>query len=271
MTASQSASINKTGEVDPRAIVAPSARIGDGVRIGAYAVVGDEVELGDGCVLDPHASVQGPARLGRRNHLYSFCAVGGDPQDVTYRGERVSLEIGDENEIREFVTINRGTAKGGGTTRIGSRNLIMAYAHIGHDSQVGDHTILVNNATLAGHVTVEDYAQVGAFCPVHQFCRIGRHAYVAAHTVITQDVPPFSKIVAPRETRNYGVNSVGLERQGFSPERIKSIEQAYRLLLRSKLNTTQALEKMRETLSSSPDVLTLIKFIESAAERGLTK
>jgi UDP-N-acetylglucosamine acyltransferase len=258
-------------EIDSRAILSPRTRIGCGVRIGAYAVVGDDVELGDGCVLEPHALVNGPARLGRGNHLYSFCAVGGDPQDVTYRGERVSLEAGDENEFREFCTVNRGTAKGGGTTRIGSRNLIMSYAHIGHDCQIGSNIIFVNNATLAGHVTVEDYAQVGAFCPVHQFCRIGQHAYIAAHTVITQDVPPFSKIVAPRETRNYGVNSVGLERQGFSAERIEVIERAYRLLLRSKLNTTQALERMRETLAGSEDVQLLIRFIESSGERGLTK
>ena len=203
--------------------------------------------------------------------MYSFAVVGGDPQDVTYRGERVSLEVGDENEFREFCTVNRGTVKGGGTTRVGSHNLIMSYAHIGHDSQIGSHTIFVNNATLAGHVTVEDYATIGAFCPVHQFCRIGKHSYIAAHTVITQDVPPFSKIVAPRDTRCYGVNSVGIERNGFSPDRIESIEKAYRLLLRSKLNTTQALEQMRGTLSGSEDVQNLIRFIESTAERGLTK
>lgn len=272
---SKSASVSRIKEpmndVDPRAVISPSARIGRGVRIGAYAVVGDDVELGDGCILDPHALVKGPARLGRKNHLYSFCAIGGDPQDLTYAGERVSLEVGDENEFREFVTVSRGTKKGGGVTRIGGHNLVMVYTHIGHDCQIGDRTIFVNNATLAGHVTVEDYAQVGAFCPVHQFCRIGRHAYIAAHTVITQDVPPFSKIVAPRDTRCYGVNSVGLERSGFSPERIQSIEKAYRLLLRSKLNTTQAVERMRETLSGSEDVLSLIQFIESTADRGLTK
>ena len=209
-------------EIDSRASISPSAKLGNGVKIGAFAVVGDEVELGDGCILDSHAMVQGPARLGRRNHLYSFCVVGGDPQDLTYKGERVSLEVGDENEFREFSTVNRGTVKGGGTTRIGSHNLIMSYAHIGHDCQIGSRTIFVNGATLAGHVTVEDYATIGAFCPVHQFCRIGKHSYIAAHTVITQDVPPFSKIVAPRDTRCYGVNSVGLERNGFSarPHRI---------------------------------------------------
>ena len=257
-------------EIDARADVSPSSRIGSGAKIGAFAVVGVEVELGDGCILGHHAVVQGPARLGRGNHVYPFSVIGGDPQDLTYKGERVALEIGDANEFREFSTVNRGTVKGGGVTRIGSHNLIMSYAHIGHDCSVGDHTIFVNGGTLAGHVTVEDYATVGAFCPVQQFCRIGRHSYIGAHTVITQDVPPFSKVVSPRDSRCYGVNAIGLARQGFSPERIEAIEKAYRLLLRSKLNTSQALEKMRETLSGSEDVLTLIRFIESA-EHGLIK
>ena len=257
-------------QIDARAIVSPRARMGQEVRIGPYAFVGDEVELGDNCVLEHHASIEGPSRLGKENHLYPFSAVGSDPQDLTYREERVSLEVGESNEFHEFATVNRGTVKGGGVTRVGSHNLIMAYAHIGHDCVVGDHTVFVNGATLAGHVTVEDYASVGAFCPVHQFCRIGRHSYIAAHTVITQDVPPFSKVVAPRDTRCYGVNTVGLKRHGFSADRIRVIEQAFRLLLRSKLNTTQALEEMKQNLASSPDVLELIRFIEKA-ERGVTK
>jgi UDP-N-acetylglucosamine acyltransferase len=257
-------------EIHSHAIISPRARIGAGVQIGAYAVVGDDVELGDGCILQHHAVVQGPARLGRGNRVYPFAVIGGDPQDLTFGGESVSLEIGDENNFREFCTVNRGTAKGVGVTRVGSHNLIMNYAHIGHDDQIGSHTVFVNGATLAGHVTVEDYATIGAFCPVHQFCRIGRHAYIAANTVITQDVAPFSKIVAPRETRCYGLNAVGLERHGFSAERIAALEKAYRLLLRSKMNTTQAVAAMRETLHGSADVLLLIDFIESA-ERGLTK
>lgn len=257
-------------EIDSRAIVSPSARLGKGVRVGAYVVVGDEVTLGDGCVLEHHAVVNGPSCLGRENHLHSFAVVGADPQDLTYAGERVHLEIGDHNTFHEFCTVSRGTIKGGGATRLGSHNLIMAYAHIGHDCQVGDHTIFINGATLAGHVTVEDYATIGNFSPVQQFCRIGRYAYIGAHTIITQDVPPFSKVVSPRDTRCYGVNSIGLERHGFSPERIEAIEKAYRFLLRSKLNTSQALEKMRGTLSASEDVQLLIHFIESA-ERGLVK
>jgi UDP-N-acetylglucosamine acyltransferase len=257
-------------EIDSRAVISASARIGNGAKIGPYAVIGDDVVLGENCVFDHHAVAQGPAVFGRENHFYSFCAVGVAPQDLTFQSERVSLEAGHRNDFREFCTVSRGTKKGGGVTRLGSNNLIMAYAHIGHDCQVGSHTIFVNGATLAGHVTVEDYATIGNFSPVQQFCRIGQHAYIGAHTVITQDVPPFSKIVSPRDTRCYGVNSVGLSRHGFSPERIEAIEKAYRFLIRSKLNTTQAIEKMRGTLSHSEDVKTLIRFIESA-ERGLTK
>jgi UDP-N-acetylglucosamine acyltransferase len=257
-------------EIDARASVSKNARIGNGARIGAFAVVGDEVELGEKCVVEPHAVINGPAKIGARNHFYSFCAVGGEPQDLTYAGERVTLEIGDANQFREFVTISRGTKKGGGTTCIGTNNLFMAYAHVGHDSQVGNHTIFVNGATLAGHVCVEDHATIGAFCTVHQFCRVGRYAYVGALTAVTQDAPPFSKVVQARDVRSYGVNAIGLERHGFSPERIKAIERAYRLLLRSKLNTTQAIERMRATLNGSEDVSELIQFIETA-ERGLIK
>lgn len=256
--------------IDARAIVSPSARLGNDVRIGAFAIVGDEVQLGDGCVLHPHAVVRGPARIGRENIFHPFCSIGGDPQDLTYKGERTELETGDSNTFHEYVTVNRGTVKDGGVTRIGSHNLFMAYSHIAHDCQVGDRTVFANGATLAGHVTVEDWASVGAFCPVHQFCRIGKHSYVAAFTVVTQDVPPFSKVCAPRETKSYGVNTIGLERRGFDKPRIEKIEQAFRLLLRSKMNTSQAVEQMRATLNGSKDVEELIRFIETA-ERGITK
>jgi UDP-N-acetylglucosamine acyltransferase len=257
-------------DIDPRAAVSSRTRLGRNVRVGPFAVVGDNVELGDDCVVHPHAVIYGPARLGRKNVFFPFSAIGGDPQDLTYRGEPTRVEAGDENEFREYVTVNRGTVKGGGVTRLGSHNLLMAYSHVGHDSRIGDRVLLVNGATLAGHVTMEDDSTLGAFCPVHQFCRVGRHAYIAAYTVITQDVLPFAKVVAPRETRCYGVNSIGLERHGFSRERIEVIERAFRLLLRSKLNTTQALEKIRETIQDSPDVEEFVHFIEGA-ERGITK
>ena len=233
-------------------------------------MVGEDVELGDGCILHPHAVVHGPARFGRDNVFFPFSVVGGDPQDFTFRGERAELVVGEGNIFREYVTVNRGTAKGGGITSIGSGNLFLAYSHVGHDSRVGNNTLFVNGATLAGHVEVEDFATVGAFSPVHQFCRIGRYAYVGASTVVTQDVPPFSRVVTERETKSFGANTIGLERRGFDAERIRAIQRAYRLLLRSKLNTTQALAQMRSTLNGSADVEELIRFIESA-ERGIVK
>jgi UDP-N-acetylglucosamine acyltransferase len=257
-------------EIDPLAIISGSARIGSGVRVGAFAVVGDGVEIGDDCVLEAHAVVRGPARIGRRNHFDSFCSVGGDPQDLKFSGERSELVVGDGNRFREFSTVSRGTTGGGGVTRIGNENLFMAYSHVAHDCIVGSHTVFANGATLAGHVVVEDWANVGAFSPVHQFCRIGRYAYVGACTVITQDVPPFSRVVTERETRCYGVNTVGLERRGFDRERLDTIEKAFRLLLRSKLNTSQALEQIRAQLNGSADIRELVEFIESA-ERGLHK
>ena len=253
-----------------QAAVAPGAKLGSGVQIGAYAVVGEDVELGDGCVLHAHAVVQGPSIIGRNNVFHPFCSVGGDPQDLGFRGEKTELTVGDENTFREYVTVSRGTVKGGGVTTVGNRNLFLASSHVGHDSHVGDNTLFVNGATLAGHVTVEDFATIGFSSPVHQFCRVGRYAYVGASTVITQDVPPFSLVVTGRETTCYGVNKVGLERKGFSAERMQALQRAFRLLLRSKLNTKQALAEMRNSLAGSADVAELIQFIETA-ERGIVK
>ncbi|HVH70088.1 MAG TPA: acyl-ACP--UDP-N-acetylglucosamine O-acyltransferase [Candidatus Dormibacteraeota bacterium] len=257
-------------EIHRQANVAASAKLGKGVRVGAFATVGEEVELGDGCVLHSHAVVQGPSRFGKKNAFHPFCVIGGDPQDYTFRGERVELVAGDGNIFREYVTVSRGTLKGGGRTSLGDDNFFLAYSHVGHDCQIGSHTLFVNAATLAGHVTIEDFVTVGAFCPVHQFCRIGRYAYIAASTVITQDVPPFSKVVTERGTKSFGINTIGLERKGFSAERLQALKRAYRLLLRSKLNTSQALAEMKKTLSDSADVKELIQFIESA-ERGIVK
>jgi UDP-N-acetylglucosamine acyltransferase len=257
-------------EIHPQAAVAEGARLGTGVRVGAFAVVGDGVELGEGCLLHSHAVVQGPSRFGKNNVFHSFCVIGGDPQDYTFRGERAELLAGDGNTFREYVTVSRGTQKGGGKTCLSDDNFFLAYSHVGHDCQIGSHTLFVNGATLAGHVTVGDFATIGAFCPVHQFCRIGRYAYIGASTVITQDVPPFSKVVTERETRSFGINTIGLERKGFSRERLQALKRAYRLLLRSKLNTSQALVEMKKKLDDSSDVRELIQFIESA-ERGIVK
>jgi UDP-N-acetylglucosamine acyltransferase len=257
-------------EIHSQAVVAPSAKVAPGVKVGAYAVVGEEAELAEGCIVHPHAFVGGPAKYGRNNVFYSFCAVGSDPQDYTYRGERTELVVGDGNIFREYVTISRGTKKGGGVTRVGNENFFLAYSHAGHDDQIGNQTLFVNGATLAGHVAVDDFATVGSFSVVHQFCRVGRYAYVGACTVIVQDVPPFSRVVTERETKSYGVNTIGLERKGFSKERLQMLDRAFRLLSRSKMNTTQALTEIRAKLASSEDVQELIRFIESA-ERGIVK
>src|ERR1700720_2218508 len=198
-------------QIHPQAVVAADAKLGSSVRVGAYAIVGADVELGEGCVLHAHAMVQGPSKIGRNNVFHPFCVIGGDPQDLRFKGERTELAVGDGNTFREYVTITRGTVGGGGKTTIGSGSLFLASSHIGHDCHVGDNTLFVNGATLAGHVTVEDFATIGFSSPVPQFCRIGRYAYVGASTVITQDVLPFSMVVTERATKSYGVNTIGLE------------------------------------------------------------
>jgi UDP-N-acetylglucosamine acyltransferase len=256
--------------IHPTAIIDPGAKIHSGCEIGPYCTVGANVELGEGCELVSHVVIEGPTKIGADNAFFPFCSVGMAPQDLTYSGEPTRLEIGDHNKIREFVTINRGTVKGGGLTRVGSHVLVMAYAHIAHDCQVGNHVILANAATLGGHVIVEDWAQVGALCPVHHFVRIGTHAFVGGGTTITQDVLPFSKTSAERNTHAFGMNSVGLERRGFSKERLARIHHAYKVLLASKLNTTQALEKLKAEGDLGEDVALLIRFIESS-ERGVIK
>ncbi len=258
------------GNIHSTAIIHPTARIPASCHIGPYCVVGAQVEMGEGCELISHVSLLGPTRIGAHNRVFPFASVGSDPQDVTYAGEPTRLEIGDHNVIRECATINRGTVKGGGVTRIGSYCLIMAYAHVGHDCRIGDHAMLVNNATLAGHVTVEDWAVVPAMSPVHQFTRVGAHSYTGGGTIITQDVLPFSKTSEARENHCYGVNTLGLERRGFSPERIRKIEKAFRVLLRSKMNTSQALEKLKTEGDLSEDVEYLVHFIETS-ERGVIK
>jgi UDP-N-acetylglucosamine acyltransferase len=257
-------SIHPTAVIDPKATIDPSS------TIGPYCVIGADVELGAGCRLDSHVTLGGPTTIGDENHIFPFAAIGGAPQDISYRGEPTRLEIGDHNVIREYVTINRGTTKGGGLTRVGSHNLIMAYTHIAHDCQIGDHIIMANAATLGGHVTVEDWANVGALCPVHHFVRIGKYAFVGGGTTVTRDVLPFSKTSAERGTHAYGLNAVGLERRGFTKERIKKIHHAYKLLLASKLNTSQAIEKMKAEADRGEDVEMLIRFIEES-ERGVIK
>ena len=254
----------------PTAIVDPGAKVHPSCKIGPYCVIGPEVELGERCHLVSHVAIEGPTKIGADNAFFPFCSIGMAPQDLTYAGEPTRLEIGEHNTIREFVTINRGTVKGGGLTRVGNHILVMAYTHIAHDCVIGDHVILANAATLGGHVTVEEWATVGALCPVHHFIRIGAHSFVGGGTTITRDVLPFSKTSAARDIQAYGLNAIGLERRGFSKERIRKIHHAYKVLLASKLNTSQALEKLKAEPDRGEDVEMLIRFIEES-ERGVIK
>jgi len=258
-----------TVPVHPAAIVSPEAELGEGTTVGPYAVVGDGVKLGPDCRVMAHAALEGPMTAGRGCRFFPFASVGTDPQDLKYRGERTKLLIGDGNTFREFVTVNRGTAGGGGVTRIGNGNFFMAYAHVAHDCRVGDGTIFANAATLAGHVTVEDAATVGAFSGVHQFCRVGRHAFIGGYSVITQDALPFVKSVGNR-AEAYGINTVGLQRRGFTEEAIAMLKRAYRVLFQSGLNTTQALSTIEAELTGSEEVAYLVAFIRSS-ERGIIK
>lgn len=232
-------------------------------------MVGAEVEMGENCELVSHVMLDGPTKLGADNKIYPFAAVGTDPQDVTFAGEATRLEMGDHNVVREYVTINRGTAKGG-VTRIGSHVLLMAHAHIGHDCFVGDHSVLVNSATLAGHVTVEEWAVIGALSAVHQFARVGAHSCFGGGSIITQDVLPYSITSAERDNRADLLNRVRLQRRGFSSERIARLHHAFKVLLASKLNTSQALEKLRSEAAQGDDVESLLRFVESS-QRGIIK
>jgi UDP-N-acetylglucosamine acyltransferase len=251
-------------EVHPTALVDTRAVIGAGCRIGPYCTIGADVEMGEGCELTSHVVIDGLTTLGRHNKLFPFASIGLAPQDLKYAGEPTRLEIGDYNTIREGVTIHRGTSGGGGVTRIGNHNLFMAYVHVAHDCRVGNHVILANAATLGGHVVVEDWAMVSALCPIHQYVRIGAHAIIGGGTTVTRDVLPFSKTVATRDTHAYGLNAIGLERRGFGKERIRKIHHAFRVLLASKLNTTQALERLKSEADPGADVRQLIEFIESS-------
>jgi len=255
--------------IHPTAIVSPEAEIGEEVTIGPYCRIGDRVKIGKGCRFDSHVIVDGPSTIGEDNHFFPFGTIGLQPQDLKFKGEDTFLTIGSHNVFREYVNIHRGTAGGGAYTRIGDHNFLMAYVHIGHDSRLGNHIILANAATLAGHVTIEDHATIGAFSGVHQFCRVGTHGYVGGYSVVTKDVLPYSKTVSERDTHAYGANVLGLTRKGFSPQQIDSIRAAFRLLLQSRLNTTQAVEAIKAKMQS-PEVQVILDFIETA-ERGVIK
>lgn len=256
--------------IHPTAVVAADARLGAGVQIGAYAVIGAEVEIGDHSRIGPHCTIEGPTRIGRGNVFHGHAAIGGAPQDKKYRGERVALEIGDDNSIREFVTINRGTGDGGGLTRIGDRNWILAYSHIAHDCDVGSDCVFSNNATLAGHVTIGDFVILSGFAGVHQFCRIGAHAFIGMGAFVSGDVPPFLMVAQERYSRPRGINLEGLKRRGFDPDRIAAIKRAYRALYMGDAKLEEAKAELAEIATASGDVRAFLDFID-AGERPLLR
>jgi UDP-N-acetylglucosamine acyltransferase len=252
-----------TPAVHPSAVVEAGARLGDGVRVGAFSIIGADVEIGDNTEIGPHCSVHGPTRIGRDNRFIGHAAIGGEPQDKKFGGERVELVIGDRNTVREFVTINRGTRIGGGITRIGDDNLLLAYTHIAHDCVVGNHCVFSNNATLAGHVGVGDHVILSGFAGVHQFCRIGAHAFVGMGAFVNGDVPPFVMVAQEGYSRPRGINNEGLKRRGFDAERIGAIKRAYRALYMAGNSLDEARAKLVELADDSQDVRELLAFVDS--------
>jgi UDP-N-acetylglucosamine acyltransferase len=256
-------------KIHSSAVVSPNARIGDDCYVGPYSIIGDEVELGDGVRLESHCVIDGRTSIGARTHIFPFVSIGLASQDLKYQGEPSETRIGKENSIREFVTIHRGTAGGGMLTQTGDNCLIMAQAHIAHDCIVGEGVIMANGATLAGHVIIEDRANVGAYSGVHQFCRVGQEAYIGGYSVVVKDALPFALTVG-NHAKCYGLNITGMKRRGYSRKAIDSLHHAFHLLLSSKLNTTQAIERIKGELGDSAEVQDLIRFIEGSS-RGVTK
>lgn len=258
-----------TAFIHDTAIVAPSANIADGCHIGPFCTVGGGVSLAEGVRLDSHVVVDGRTTIGKGTHVFPFVSIGLAPQDLKYGGEDTAVEIGERNQIREFVTVHRGTAGGGGLTKIGDENLFMAQAHVAHDCKLGDNIIMANAATLAGHVEIADRANVGAYSGVHQFCRVGVEAFIGGYSVVVKDAPPFA-IIQGNHAKCYGLNRVGMKRRGYSPDTISKLGHAFHLLLSAKLNTTQAVEKIREEIRGCPEVDVLVEFIETS-KRGVVK
>ncbi len=250
-------------QIDPKAHIDSTAEIADDVSIGPFSMIGPGVQIDSGTRIASNVVIQGPTRIGKNNTIHPFGSIGGDPQDLTYRGEPTRLEIGDNNTIYEFVTFNRGTLKEEGLTRIGSNNFIMAYVHIAHDCKIGNHTVLANNTTFAGHVTVEDYALCGGMTAVHQFCRLGSYCYIGHGGAVVKDVPPYV-MVSDYPIRPRGVNKIGLERQGFSAEQIKRIREGFRLIYRADLSLEEARERLLDLAPGDPDIQRYIDFIDNS-------
>jgi len=257
--------------IHPTAVIDKSSEISPEADIGPYCIIGPNTRIGAGTIMDSHIYVRGWSSIGERCHFYSHSSVGTDPQDLKYKGEQTYLKIGNDNVFREFVSLNRGTRGGHGITVVGNNNFLMAYSHVAHDCSIGDNVIMANAATLAGHVTVGDHATVGAFSAVHQFCRVGPHAFIGGFSVVTRDALPYMRTVGARnEAKTYGINVLGLQRKGFSAQSMAELKQVYRILFRSKMNTGDALAKAKESQWASPEVDTLLEFIESS-ERGFIR
>jgi UDP-N-acetylglucosamine acyltransferase len=255
--------------IDSRAVIDPKAELAAGVEVGPYAVIGPEVVIGEGSWIGPHVVINGPTRIGRENRIFQFASVGEMPQDKKYGGEPTLLEIGDRNVIREFCTLNRGTVQGGGLTRIGSDNWIMAYVHIAHDCLIGNHTIFANNASLAGHVTIEDHVILGGFSLVHQFCSLGAHCFTAFGSGIAKDIPPYV-MVGGHPAAPHGLNVEGLRRRGFSKETLSCLRRAYKTLYRANLTMKEAIAQLKEQLAECPELGLMVDFLEKST-RGIVR
>jgi UDP-N-acetylglucosamine acyltransferase len=255
--------------IHPTAIIDSSAKIADSVEVGAYSIIGADVEIGEKTWIGPHVVIQGPCKIGSENKLFQFSSIGEVPQDKKFHGEVSHLEIGDRNTIREFATINRGTEDGGGITRIGNDNWLMAYIHIAHDCQVGDSTIFANNASLAGHAIVEDFAILGGFTLVHQFCKIGQHAFCGMGSAISKDVPPYT-MANGSPAHTHGLNSEGIKRKGFSKETMKALRDAYKIIYRSNNTVEVAKAELKPLAEKFSEVKIMLDFIEQS-ERGILR
>jgi UDP-N-acetylglucosamine acyltransferase len=244
------------------AIIDPTAKIGPDVEIGPYTVIGPRVEIGEGTWIGPHVVINGPTRIGRHNRIFQFSSIGEITQDLKYKGEETFLEIGDHNTIREFCTVNRGSVQDKSITKIGNHNLLMAYVHIAHDCVIGNHVVFSNNASLAGHVHIDDYVVLGGFSGVFQFCRVGAHGFISTNSVVIKDVPPFVK-VSGYYAKPFGLNSVGLQRRGFTSEAITALKRAYKTVYRNGLTVANALEELKAV--ATPEVKAFAQFIENSA------
>ena len=253
--------------IDTTAIIDPSAKIAQGVHVGPYSIIGPHVEIDEGTWIGPHVVIQGPTRIGRDNKIFQFSSIGEMPQDLKFKGETTYLELGDRNIIREFCTLNRGTAQDKSITRIGDDNLFMAYVHIAHDCQIGSHVVFANNASLAGHVTIESHVTLGGFSGVFQGCRVGAHSFISTNSVVIKDVPPYVK-VSGYYAKPFGLNTIGLQRRGFTEESINQLRRAYKIIYRQGLTVAKAIEELQKMECS--EVIPLIQFIE-ASNAGIVR